>query len=172
MDTTNAAAGQYAFPDFVAKFPQVAMPVILGEETHHVFGMENEPLPLGMTQQFIYPIENIEETDEFTEYIPCFCIQDTGDFIALVWWKAELLNYEYRLATFSLKGELLSNRVIAYTRVQQGQVHRAVATIDEEWEINIAVGTSIDGNDRFDPSTTRTANLEILSGGQIIDYHG
>lgn len=172
MDTTNAASGQFTFPDFIAKFPQVQMPIILGETTHHVFGKENEPLPLGMIQQFVYPIENIEETDEFTEYIPCFSIEGTGDFIAIVWWKAELLNYEYRLATFSLTGKLLSSRVIAYTRVQKGQVHRAVATIDTEWEINIAVGTTVDGNDVFDPSTTRTANLDLLANGQIIDYHG
>lgn len=163
---------KYTFPEFIAKFPQVSMPITLGEHTHHTFDKENEPLPHGMIQQFIHPAEGVDEDDEFTEYMPCFLIEGTGDFVAVVWWKASLLNYEYTLATFKPNGELLSKRVIAFTRVAKGQVHRGVATIDEDWEINIALGSTIDGNDYFDPTTTKTANLEIMENGQIIDYLG
>lgn len=163
---------QYTFAEFINKFPQVTMPVTLGEHTHHTFDQENETLPHGMIQQFIHPVEGVDEDDEFTEYMPCFSLSDTGDFVALVWWKAGLLNYEYTLATFKLNGALISKHVIAFTRVAKGQVHRAVATIDEDWEINIALGSTMDGNDYYDPTSTKTANLEILEDGHIIDYLG
>lgn len=143
------------------------MPVTLGEETHHAIGTENEPMPPGMIAQFIFPVEGVTEPDEFTEYMPCFAIEEVNGFLALVWWKAELLNYEYHLATFNAKGELIAHRVIAYTRVTSGSVTHAVAVIDEELEIHIAEGTSPDGNMSFDPAKSRTFGFEILANGEI-----
>jgi hypothetical protein len=157
----------YSFADFVSRFPMVSMPVTLGEDTHHVFTTENEPLPAGMVAQFITPVEGAAPDEEFTEYTPCFVIEDTGSFIALVWWKAELLNYEYHLATFDTKGTLFDHKVIAFTRVQDGQVTRAVAIIDEEWEIHMAEGTSADGNTTFNPGQTRSYGFEINKNGMI-----
>ncbi len=159
---------RYTFADFVGKFPPIPMPVTLGEHTHHVFSLENEPLPDAMVAQFIHPTDRTTQDDEFTEYVPCFAINDTERFIALVWWKAALLNYEYILATFTDKGELIDRRIIAYTRVQKnGRIHRAVATIDEEWVVFIAEGESADAGDAFDPTASRTYDVEILVDGTI-----
>lgn len=158
----------YSFPDFIARFPLVSMPVTLGEETHHVFGTENEPFPAGMITQYILPVEGILEQDEFTEFLPCFAIEDTENFIAVVWWKAELLNYEYRLATFDTTGTLIDHKVIACTKVlSDGSVQRAVAHINEEWEIHIAEGVSGDGNVRFNPESARSYGYEINTTGEI-----
>jgi len=156
------------FHDFLAKFPPVAMPVTLGEDTHHTFSKENDPLSDAMIAQFIHPTEEITADDEFTEYIPCFSIDNTEAFIALVWWKAELLNYEYVLATFNDKGELISRAVIAGTTIKDGTVTRSVAFINDEWEITIGEGTSPDGNQLFDPTTSRTRHMEILLNGEIV----
>lgn len=158
-----------SFHEFLAKFPPVAMPVTLGEDTHHTFSTENKPLSEAMIAQFIHPTESMVADDEFTEYIPCFAIDDTEQFIALVWWKAELLNYEYVLATFNAKGELIDRRVIAGTSILDGKVTRSVAVINEEWEITIGEGTSPDGDQIFDPSTSKTRNLEILASGEIAE---
>lgn len=156
------------FPDFVAKFPPVTMPATLGEDTHHVFGMENDPLSDELIAQFIHPTEEVVPDDEFTEYVPCFAIDDTKEFIALVWWKAELLNYEYVLATFNPKGQLIDQEVIAYTRVEDGKIQRAVASITSDLEIVIALGTSSDGDESFDPATSKTLEMEILPSGEIV----
>lgn len=144
------------------------MPITLGEDSHHVFGTENDPLNDVLIEQFIHPLEAVTPDDEFTEYVPCFGIADTEQFIALVWWKAELLNYEYVLATFTLKGEPISHQTIAGTRVQDGKVHRSVATINAEYEIAIAEGVSDDGNLLFDASSSKTRFLEILINGEIV----
>jgi hypothetical protein len=156
------------FPDFVAKFPPVSMPATLGEDTHHVFGTENDPLSDELIAQFIHPTEEVIPDDEFTEYVPCFAIDNTEQFIALVWWKAELLNYEYVLATFDLKGKLIDREVIAFTRVGEGKVQRAVALINSALEINIALGTSSDSGDVLDPDTSKTLEMEILPSGEIV----
>ncbi len=159
---------QLRFPDFVAKFPPVAMPVTLGEDTHHTFSTENEPLSDEMIAQFIHPTEKVVQDDPYTEYVPCFAIDNTAEFIALVWWKAELMNYEYVLATFNLKGELIGSQVIAQTKVEDGNIYRAVATITGEHEIIIAEGLSAGSDDSFDPSTSRMRELEISESGEIV----
>ncbi|MBL7781263.1 MAG: hypothetical protein JNM22_08590 [Saprospiraceae bacterium] len=159
---------RFIFPDFVAKFPPVPMPVTLGEDTHHTFGVENEPLPDAMIEQFILPAESSDAVlDEFTEYVPCFAIEDTEQFIALVWWKATLLHYEYYLATFTLKGELIDCKVIAQTNVVDNRVFRSVAHINEEYEITIGEGTSSEGGSHFDPTTSKTRFMEIMANGEI-----
>lgn len=157
------------FHDFLAKFPPVPMPVTLGEDTHHTFGTENDPLSDELISQFIHPTETVAADDDFTEYVPCFSIDNTDQFIGLVWWKAELLNYEYVLATFNDKGELIGRSVIAGTTIKDGIVTRSVAVINEEWEITVGEGTSPDGNQIFDPTTSRTRHLEILINGQIVE---
>ena len=107
------------FADFVAKFPPVTMPATLGEDTHHTFSTENLPLSDALIALYIQPAEGVAADDEFTEYLPCFAIADTEQFIALVWWKATLLNYEYVLATFTGKGHLIGRQIIAQTRVER-----------------------------------------------------
>ena len=157
-----------SFADFIAKFPPVVMPITLGEATHHAFSTENEPLSEAMIETFIAPLDGNTDEDEFTEYVPCFSINDTEHFVAIVWWKAELLNYAYTLATFKPTGELIDYQVIAQTKVAKGRVHRAVATITEDLEIMVAEGSSMDGDQVFDPTTSRMRNFEILNNGQIV----
>lgn len=159
------------FADFVAKFPPVTMPATLGEDTHHTFSTENLPLSDALIALYIQPAEGVVADDEFTEYLPCFSIADTEQFIALVWWKATLLNYEYVLATFTGKGHLIGRQIIAQTRVERdGSIYRSVATINEDYEILIAEGQSAGPTDVFDPTTSRTRHVEIMANGEIIQY--
>jgi hypothetical protein len=153
------------FVDFVAKFPPVKMPVTLGEDTHHTFSTENGPLSDALIAQFIGPLEK-EPIDEYTEYVPCFAIDCDEKYIALVWWKAELLLYQYVLAIFNEKGVFIDQKMIAFTLVDGHSVKRAVCTIDEELSIHIAEGTSID--DVFEPGSSLTRLMEILPNGVIV----
>lgn len=156
------------FADFVAKFPPVSMPVTIGEDTHHTFSTENEPFTEAMIVQFILPTEGAAELDEFTEYVPCFAFEDTQNFVALVWWKAALLDYSYTLATFTMQGQLIGRQEIAHTRPTDSGISRAVVTINEDWELTIAEGSSTDGNLLFDPITMRTRYLEVMTNGEVV----
>jgi hypothetical protein len=146
------------------------MPVTLGEDTHHTFSAENQPLGDELIAQYIIPTESAGIDHEFTEYVPCFSFDDTEQFIAVVWWKAELMNYEYVLATFDEKGALIDRKVIAGTTIgADGSVTRSVAIINEEWEIAVAEGRSSDGDQLFDPTSSKMRHLEILATGKIVE---
>ncbi len=158
----------HTFDQFIDKFPPVSMPVTLGEDTHFTFSAVNDPLPLSMIHQFILPLDSSGE-NEYTEYIPCFAIDGIDNFHAIVWWKADLLDYTYTLATFSLKGELIDKKIIAFTKVTQNTIHRKVTSIDEDWNIFMAEGASDGLSDVFEPSKSKTSNYEIMVNGEIVD---
>lgn len=152
------------FEQFLASFPEVPLPVILAEESHHIFAKKNDPLGATVIQQFLLPIE--EEVDEYTEFVPCFRVPDTYDFHAIVYWKAGLMNYQYVLATFSKKAQLLDKKVIAGTFSDGKALTTSVATLDEDWLIYIASGQSVDG--QFDPTASTAHTLELLPEGTIV----
>ncbi len=154
----------------------MSAPVTLGEETHNTFSVENEPFPGAMIAQFL-PLLNEhvgtieapepDPDEDFTEYVPCFSLEGTQPFVTLVWWKAELLNYEYTLATFTEKGQLVSRMVIAYTRLRNKSIHRGVATITEDHGIIIAEGAAEGSVDYLDTTTLTTRHLDLLPDGTI-----
>lgn len=157
---------QIRFSHFLEKFPEVPLPIILAEETHHTFSKQNEPLPTLMVEQFILPLEE-EQTDEFTEFVPCVRIPKTYDFHAIIYWKAGLMNYQYILVTFTKKGELIDKRAIAGTFFDGKALTTSVATLDEDWTIYIVSGQSVDR--QFDATKSTAYELELLSEGNIIN---
>ena len=156
------------FSHFISHFPEIELPITLGEEDHFTFSKENEPLPAKMTHEFLFPLEK-EDPDELTEYIPCFKIPETSPFYAIVYWKASLLTYEYILVTFNQKGQLIDKKIIAGTKAHGETLVRTVATITEDWEIFVVGGVSnAHDDDRYDPSESQSLSLELLPTGQIV----
>ena len=156
------------FPDFLERFPVVALPIILGDETHHTFSQQNQPLPAAMVEKFIIPQEKVQ-VDEFTEYIACFRIPETHDIYAIVWWRAGLMDYQYILTTYSKKGEQIDQRVIAGTFSDGKTITRSVATIDHDWIIHVVTGQTDARGEMFDPTESKATELEMLADGFIVD---
>lgn len=154
-----------AFDQFVTFFPEVDLPVTLTEESSLDFSRLNKPFPGEAISKFIIPIE--AETDEFTEYLPCFRLKNTGNIHALVYWKASLLNYEYKLVCFSKDGELLDGKVIAGTITNQETIIRTVSTIDEDWIIHTVVGQQKSDSNEI-TTESKAYTLELLGTGDII----
>jgi hypothetical protein len=152
---------------FLSKFPEINLPVVLSSDTHLTFSKKNELLHTLHIEQFIEIIEG-KETDEFTEFIPCFSIPQTKDFHAVVYFKAGLLDYYYVLATFSKWGELIDKKVIAGTFSDGKNIAQSVATIDEDWTIHVVTGQS-DPNESYDAAQSTAFELEILPNGSIAD---
>lgn len=155
------------FSHFLEKFPEVELPATLGDETHHQFSRENAPLPGLMVEQFILPLEEMP-ADEYTEFIACFRIPDTHEFHGVVYWRAGLMNYQYKLVTFTKKGELIDQRVIAGTFSDGNTLTKSVATIDEDWTIFIISGQAgADREKKYDASASTAYKLELLPDGTI-----
>ena len=155
------------FSHFLDKFPEVELPATLGDETHLHFSRENDPLPKLMVEQFILPLEEMP-ADEFTEFIACFKIPDTHEFHAIVYWRAGLMSYQYKLVTYTKKGDLIDMRVIAGTFSDGNTLTKSIATIDEDWEIFIISGQAgTDRKKKYDASTSTAYKLELLPDGKI-----
>lgn len=155
-----------SFARLLEQFPTVELPITLGEQSHLDFSKHNEPLPYPVILKFLQPVE-VTEDDEYTEYIACFKIPETYDFHALVYWKAELLNYTYTLVTFSKQGELIDKRVIAGTFSDGETITHSVATIDDDWMIYILSGQN-KSNANYDPTSSKKVDLELLPDGLIV----
>jgi len=164
-----AAELNISLKEFLAQFPEVKLPITLTDETQRVFSQTNEPFPQRMIEEYLIPLEGQEEIDEFTEFVPCFRIPDTFDFHAVVYWVAQLMNYQYIMVTFTKDGALIDKKVLGGTFYDGKTLTTSIATIDEDWTMVIMSGqTSTDT--LYDASGTRTQKLELLPEGQIITH--
>ena len=119
-----------------------------------------------MIDQFLAPLQK-EEDDEYTEYQACFSIPGTKDYVGLVYWKAALLNYEYILVTFTKKGVLIDQQVIAGTQAKGNIIARTVAKIDEDLNIFIVGGVENTEEKEIDGTDSEALELFITESGQI-----
>ena len=67
-----------------------------------------------MAHQFINVFED-NDMDDLTEYVPCFKIPKTDGFHAVIYWKAELMNYQFVLITYDKAGNFIDSRTLAGT---------------------------------------------------------
>jgi len=159
-----SATKKVSFKELLHYFPKVDLPITLGEHTHHNFSESNEPLPLALVTHFFEPLHK-EEIDEHTEFIPGFLLPDTFGFVAMVYWKASLMNYQHILLTTTEKGEYIDHRVIAGSAFDSETVVQSVATITPDWEVVIVSGAS--GGGSMDAQQTTVWHLELLPEGVI-----
>ena len=157
------------FKDFVNKFPEVDLPITLGEETHHIFSQQNPPIPAAMIEQFILPLEDETEVDELTEFVACFRLPAEKEYTALVYWKAGLLSYQYRLVTFGKDEKPIDSRVIGGTYYDGEQLTQSVATVQENGQVIIASGQEAPGGGSFEASKSTAYRVQIGTKGKIVN---
>ena len=158
------------FADFIKVFPEVDLPVSLTEETRHLFSMQNKPISDALVDAFILPYEEGEakEIDEFTEFMACLKIPNTGSFHAFVFWRAGLLNYHYSIISFNQKGVFIDKRVIAGIYTDGDNITQSIATIQPNMQILIASGQTKDlSGQSFEAASATTYQLEIKLDGTI-----
>lgn len=159
-----------SFSHYLEKFPVVELPFTVGSETHHLFSQSNDPLPMQMIGQFILPLEEEEGMDDITEYIACFSLPATKHYVALVYWRAGLLQYQYRLVVYQPKtGEVIDHKVIAGTYFDGTDLTQSAATITEHHTIYIVSGQQQDGMDEYQASSSTASRFQIGEHGKIVE---
>ena len=157
-----------SFQDFLDRFPLLTPPISILENSHLDFSRLNDPLPQAYVEDILYPIE--KEMDEYSEIVPCFRIESVGQFYGIVYWRAQLLNYDYFLLTYNWKSMFMDRVRIAGTRYRGAQALISVAKINDDWIIDMIEGVgSID--ETYDTSQSRTHYIEILDSGKILSPH-
>lgn len=155
------------FTEFLKFFPVVELPVILTEDLIIDFSKMNTPLNLELTEKFILPYLKVTDR-EFLEIIPCFSIPDTHDFHAIVFYEADVLSHQYNIATYTKQGAFISGKALCGTLVKDEMITKSVATIDEDWTINIVGGEAHSSQRTYEASNSKAFNLEMMPDGKII----
>ncbi len=156
-----------SFLEFIQLFPVIELPITLSEESQGHFSKANPPIPAQYVQEYIAPLQKTE-IDELTEFLACFQIPNAKEFVGIVYWKASLMTYEYILATFTNKGVLIDQQVLAGTTAEGAAIARTVATIDEEWDIFIVGGVEILNANTNDGTNSEAMKLTITDQGQVV----
>jgi len=161
------AKNQVSFEDFIAYFPSIELPIVLTDTSASEFSKFNQPFSGTIVEKYFNSWD--KKIDEFTEYIPCFRIPDTGNFIAIVYYKATLLNYGFYIVSFDLKGNFISYKPLNNIHFENNLLSNAVTFIDEDWIIKIVAGEQdLDKHD-YNPENSKITSLEILPTGDIIN---
>lgn len=155
------------FEQFLNKFPEIELPLVLSEDMHHDFSNENDPLPIELIEQYIGKYETTVQ-DDMTEYVACFKIPlENKTFQAIVYWKAGLLNYDYVLATYDTKtGSMIDKKAIAGTKIVDNAVKRIAAIIKEDLTIHAAEGIEETGKE-YVADSSKVKRFQILDNGRI-----
>lgn len=154
-----------SFDDFLENFHEVEWPVVLTEESYTAFSREGRPITQLLIEAFLRPFEHI---DEHTEFIPCIKWSIGKTVSAIVYWKAELLNYQYILAIYDQQGYQIDRQVIAGSDYSGEKVVRRVATISDDRTVHILEGAEDIKSGSFDPADTDRYHLEIGDNGEIV----
>ena len=166
--TKNITEEVVEFNNFLERFPEIDLPVTLGDEMHMTFSSENLPLQSLMINQHLLRAED-KEPDEFTEFIPCFRIKETISFHAIVYWRAGLLDYQYIMATFDKEGNVLDRRVLGGTHVEGDIITKSIPTIDSDWTIHVVSGQGKANENVYDSGTSTKFELELLPEGTVVN---
>lgn len=156
-----------SFDRFIQLFPEVKPPFTLSEDEVHTFSQNNIPLPSKLIEDHLLPYEG--DYDEMTEFVACMRIPNLKDFHAIIYWKAELLNYQYILATFTMGGKLIDRRVLAGTVSDGNNIVRSVAQVDEDMSITILSGLLGGKEEHYKAATSTTLELELLPDGKVLE---
>ncbi len=170
MNTENKKPPHISFRQFIEKFPEVELPVMLSEETAHIFSKENNPLPNLMVEQFMLTPEERDSLDGMTEFVPCFRVPQTYDFYAVVYWRGGLMDHRYVMLTFTKDGRPIDRRVLAGMYSDGQSIVQSVAHIEDDWSIYIVSGKQKVSDKMGGEASKNTAReLELLPEGQIVD---
>ncbi len=154
------------FRKLLSYFPEIELPVTLTSETHHIFSKENKPLPEVLIRSYLKGSDG--DLGEFEEYIACFQLPRAESFVGLVYWKADLMKYQYVLVTFDQHGQQVASQIIAGTKSNGETILKRVATFDAEGVIYIAEGVGQADERHYQAGNSRNYQLEILPSGDIL----
>ena len=159
------------FSKYIELFQQIEFPVTLHQDAHHDFSNRDKGIRSELLEAFVTPYIG-QNDDEFTEYVPCFQLKAEKNFIAIVLWRAALMNYEYYVLTYRGTGDLIHHQVIAGMRSDGENIITRIAMIDNDSVIHMVEGKNNEGNEsRYDPADTREFTFEITSDGYISLEH-
>lgn len=154
------------FAQFLQFFPPLELPFSLLPDISQI-QTDTKPLPGVLLDAYIFPFEG-DEVDEYTEYIPYGRIRDTREYVAVVYWKAGLMQYEFILATYSPEGDPISHAIVGGIRQDDAGMLHSVAVVHEDFSITIAEALATDASSpEARPIDSQTYRMNLDATGTI-----
>lgn len=160
----------YQLKDFLGRFPEIELPITISQDTINDISKASKPLPPEMIAEYLVPLEEGQVNDEYTEFVACFQLPSPPNFTALVYWRADLLQYHYVLVTLEKKtGTLIDRRVIAGTTFVEGELTQSSAAIQEELTIYVVSGQGSADEYDYKASGSTATRLQLSEEGKIME---
>ena len=158
------------FQYFLEQFPDLELPLTFSEDTVRTISRETPPLPPALIAEFLLPIEP-GMADELTEFVACMRLPQNKDYVGIVYWRADLLQYHYTLATFHpATRELIDRKVIAGVSYDGEEVTQTQAVVNENMMIYQVSGqVNADGEYNYKASSSTARRFQISPSGKIVE---
>jgi hypothetical protein len=150
-------------------FPEIELPVTLTDDSLTHINATNDLMPEALLQEVFVKYEE-DISSEFMEIMPCFRIKMLDEKVAaIVYWKGDLLKYEFILLTVNTSGDIIDKRPICGTVIDGDIVKKSVATIDGEFGIHIMAGAYDSSvTSTYDGNASQSFSMELLPTGEIV----
>lgn len=150
------------FEKLLEYFHHIELPISFEPHHTHQLTEKNNTIPTDLAKVFLD--ENLtEEQEEYVELISFGRISLGNGCIGLVYWKADLMNYEYILVNLDKNGEILAKKRIGGTQYVEKRLLHTVATI----EPNLSVSNETYQEQR--PERILAAeNWQIMENGEMM----
>ncbi|NBU52288.1 MAG: hypothetical protein EBS24_06630 [Chitinophagia bacterium] len=145
-------------------FPKLDPPMTLSGEVIHTFSTRNKAIPAQLIDKLFRKWESM---DEYSEIIPCFRLESSGEHFIIVYWKGGLLTYEYVLMTLNKKAGVIAKKVIAGTLSNNRTIKESVAVINKELQIFSVAGETDINKSAYNPENSASFCFEIMPDGSI-----
>ncbi|MBK9271195.1 MAG: hypothetical protein IPM48_06330 [Saprospiraceae bacterium] len=158
--------GQGDFKELLGYFPMVELPFTLQEGSEHEFGLNSDPIPIRLLEDWIYPHLPFQ-ADEFTEVIPGVHWKSSEGCSLLVFWTARLMKYSFVVYCFDPNMRYTDLAEVAGFTAFGDEVIRRMARIDDPDTIYVVEGSQKINDKDIRPGHTRKWEIQILSNGEL-----
>ena len=155
------------FDQFIDLFIEIELPFHISPETCDVFILENKLLTFDILEEFLPFL--VDDYSDIVEFVACMSFQMLNGIWVAVLWKADLLQHDYLLVTFSKTGTYIDHTRICGTDVVDGKVLQSAALVDEDYLIHVITGKNdvADGDMNYDASSSKVTYISVQDDGYI-----
>ena len=160
-----------SFKEFTARFPELTLPLSIGEETVREVSRQTLPLPAEMIREHLLPLDPARVNDDFTEFVAIARLPAADDYIGLIYWRADLAQYHYNLVTIHPKThEVIDRLVIAGTSYDGEELTQTSALINESLMIYQVSGQQ-QGAEEFEyaASSSTARRFQLAEIGRVVE---
>lgn len=160
-----------SFEYFLEQFPVAELPITIGEDTVRTISKETQPLNRQIIEQYLMRYEDAAVNEEFTEFIACFQLPVQEQFIGLVYWRADLLQYHYVLVTLDAKtGEQIDRQVISGTSYNGSELIQSSAYLSEDLMVFVVSGQGKAADYDYSAAGSTANRFQVTDSGKILEF--